>query len=116
MKLRFGHSKRILVLREELDQLGDIMWGYGHSGAVWELQGPKGADLLGFRRGSVRLLFGGNPEMAEAVGSDWRVAQVTKASSVELAGVVVYPCTGIHLGSFQGKKGFHTLTGPKPKP
>ena len=31
--------------------------------------------------------------------------QVTKASSVELAGVVVYPCTGIHLvKKLPGKK------------
>ena len=37
VKLWFGYSKRILELRGELqpDQLGYIMWGYGHSGAVW---------------------------------------------------------------------------------
>ena len=57
------------------------MWGYGHSGAVWELQGPKGADLLGFRRGSVRLHFGGlQSRDGRGVGSDWRVAQVRAAS------------------------------------
>ncbi|CAE7231763.1 ppa1 [Symbiodinium natans] len=35
VKLWFGYSKRILELRGELqpDQLGYIMWGYGHSGA-----------------------------------------------------------------------------------
>ena len=32
-------------------------------------------------------------------------SKVTKASSVELAGVVVYPCTGIHLvKKLPGKK------------